>query len=567
MMIRSTRRMPILAGIFLCLSLLAVSAGRAAADLRFEITYPASLDNGPITGRVFLIVSKSNQVEPRLQAGSYNISVPFFGRDVEAMTPGEKAVIDSSVPGYPLENLSRLPAGEYYVQALLNVYTQVHRKDGHKIWVHLDQWEGQQWNRSPGNLVSEPQRVRLDPAAGGVVKLDLARKLPPVEVPPDTAWVKRVKIQSKLLSEFWGRPIHLGATLLLPKGYDPNASRKYPTIYIQGHFGLGAPFGFTTQPPANPETAEQRSARLNRGAREPGYEFARSWMSDDFPRMAAVTFQHPTPYYDDSYAVNSANNGPYGDALTTELIPYLEKTFHLSADPRARVLTGGSTGGWETLALQIFHPKFFNGAWSLYPDPVDFRRYQMTDAYADDNAFEMPNGEWRTLVRPLSRNADGQVTLTMREMSRLESVLGSRVRSGQQIAAWDAAYGPVGKDGYPRPLWDPLTGRIDKEVALYMRDNGYDLRYNLEKNWSRIGPDLVGKIHVYCGDMDNYYLNLAVYLLEDFLKAADQPKAEAVFEYGRPMKPHGWQPFTNAELVRMMAARINKTAPGSVSAK
>jgi len=135
------------------------------------------------------------------------------------------------------------------------------------------------------------------------------------------------------------------------------------------------------------------------------------------------------------------------------------------------------------------------------------------------------------------------------------------------IAAWDAAYGPVGKDGYPRPVWDRMTGKIDRDVALYMRDNGYDLRYNLEKNWSRIGADLVGKIHVYCGDMDNYYLNLAVYHLEDFLKSTDNPRAEAVFEYGRPMKPHGWQPFTNAELIRMMAARINKTLPGNVATK
>ncbi|MCI0388880.1 MAG: alpha/beta hydrolase-fold protein [Acidobacteria bacterium] len=566
--IRPTRRIPILAGIFLCMSLLVVCTGQTAADMRFEVSYPASLDNGPITGRVFLMISKHNQVEPRLQAGSYtNASIPFYGLDVQALKQGDKAIIDTSILGYPLESLNQLPAGEYYVQALLNVYTQVHRKDGHVIWVHMDQWEGQQWNRSPGNLVSEVQRVRLDPATGFNVKLSLTKKLPPVAIPPDTEWVKRVKIQSKMLSEFWGHPIYIGATLLLPKGYDLNASQKYPAIYIQGHFGLGAPFGFTTQPPAIPESAEQRKARLSRSARETGHEFAQSWMSDNFPRMVAVTFQHPTPYYDDSYAVNSANNGPYGDALTKELIPHLEDKFRITADPQSRMLTGGSTGGWEALALQVFHPKFFNGAWILYPDPVDFRRYQMSNAYEDDNAFEMPNGEWGKLIRPLSRNADGQVTLTMRDMSRLESVLGSKVRSGQQIAAWDAAYGPVGKDGYPRPLWDPLTGKIDKEVAFYMRDNGFDLRYNLEKTWSSIGADLIGKIHVYCGDMDNYYLNLAVYHLEDFLKAADQPKSEAVFEYGRPMKPHGWQPFTNAELIHLMADRINKTASAKVITK
>jgi hypothetical protein len=558
---RIKRSIPAVVGVVFCLSLLMIYSAHmaaATAGARFEISYPASIDNGPITGRVFVMISKNNRVEPRLQAGSYNASIPFYGLDVNGLKPGDNAVVDTSVLGYPVENLNQLPAGEYYVQALLNVYTQVHRKDGHTIWVHMDQWEGQQWNRSPGNLVSEVQRVRLDPATGFNIKLSLTKKLPPVEIPPDTQWVKRVKIQSKMLSEFWGHPIYIGATLLLPKGYDQNATQKYPAIYCQGHFGLGAPFGFTTQAPATPESAEQRKARLNRGARETGYEFAQAWMSDNFPRMIAITFQHPTPYYDDSYAVNSVNNGPYGDALTKELIPYLEGKFKIIAEPQARVLTGGSTGGWEALALQVFHPKFFNGTWALYPDPVDFRRYQMSNVYEDDNAFEVPSGDWGKLIRPLSRNADGQVTLTMREMSRLEAVLGSNVRSGQQIAAWDAAYGPIGKDGYPRPIWDRLTGKIDKEVAFYMRDNGYDLRYNLEKNWSKIGNDLVGKIHVYCGDMDNYYLNLAVYQLEDFLKATDNPKSEAVFEYGRPMKPHGWQPFTNAELIRMMAARINK---------
>jgi len=562
------RQLFILAGVVLFASMLAVYSGHAGtANAQFEISYSATLDSGPITGRMFVMISKNNRTEPRLQAGSYGQSVPFLGVDVNALKPGDKTIIDSSVLGYQIDNLNQLPAGEYYVQALLNVYTQVHRKDGHVIWVHMDQWEGQKWNRSPGNLISEVQRVRLDPVTGFNIKLNLTKKLPPVEIPPDTEWVKRVKFQSKMLSEFWGHPIYLGATVLLPKGYAQAANQKYPAIYIQGHFGLGAPFGFTTETPKTPESQAQRKARQNVSARESGYEFAQAWMSDDFPRAVAVTFQHPTPYYDDSYAVNSANNGPYGDALTKELIPYLEEKFRIIPDPHARVLTGGSTGGWEALALQVFHPKFFNGTWVLYPDPVDFRRYQMGNVYEDDNAFEVPNGDWAKVIRPLSRNADGQVTLTMREMSRLEAVLGSNVRSGQQIAAWDAAYGPVSKDGYPRPIWDRLTGKVDKEVALYMRDQGYDLRYNLEKNWSRIGGDLVGKIHVYCGDMDNYYLNLAVYLLEDFLKSAANPNAEAVFEYGRPMKPHGWQPFTNAELVRMMAVRINKTAPGTVATR
>jgi hypothetical protein len=543
--------------LILCLSpsagvLPSARAGRAEAS--FEVTYPASLDPGPVTGRVFVIISRNAIPEPRFQAGSYGGSVPFFGLDVSRMKPGESAVIDETTLGFPLESLSELPPGEYNVQALLNVYTEFRRKDGHVIWAHMDRWEGQQWNVSPGNLVSEVQKVRLDPAAGFHVSLTLSRKLPEMQVSPDTEWVKRVKIQSRLLTEFWGRPMFIGATVLLPNGYADDTARKYPTIYIQGHFGLRAPFGFSDQRPAKTGQAAPQGARASMGS-----EFSQAWMSDDFPRMIAVTFQHPTPFYDDSYAVNSANNGPYGDALLQELIPYLEKTFRILPEPYARVLTGGSTGGWEALALQVFHPTFFNGTWVMYPDPVDFRRYQVTDIYRDDNAFEVPSGEWGKMVRPLSRRADGQVTLTMREMSRLEAVLGSRGRSGQQLAAWEAAYGPIGADGYPRPLWDALTGKIDKDVAAYMRDNGYDLRANLAKNWPNIGKDLVGKIQVYVGDMDNYYLNLAVYLLEDFLKAADHPKAEAHFEYGRPMKGHGWQPMSNVELVREMARHIEAT--------
>ncbi len=530
----------------LCLPQLAVGqAGRAGA--RFEVSYPASLEAGPVTGRLFVIVTRSSRGEPRFQAGSYGRSVPFFGSDVEALKAGATAVVDASVTGYPVESLADLPAGDYYVQALLNVYTLVHRRDGHTIWVHLDQWEGQQWNRSPGNLVSEVRQVHLDSAAGFNVQLSLTSRIPPIDLPEDTPWVKHVKIQSRMLSEFWGVPVYLGATVLLPKGWEENPGRTYPVIYSQGHFGLRAPFGFSES-----------------GGRGGGRGISDLWMSDDFPRMIAVTFQHPTPYYDDSYAVNSANNGPYGNALLQELIPYLEQHFRIVARPEGRVLTGGSTGGWEALALQVHHPKFFNGTWVFYPDPIDFRRYQMSNIYEDENAFEVPNGEWATLARPLSRDASGQVTLTMQQMCRLESVLGNRVRSGQQIAAWDAAYGPVGDDGYPRPLWDRETGKIDPEVAAYMRDHGNDLSWYVKENWPTIGRDLTGKIHIYVGDMDNYYLNLAVYLFENMTRGLQDPPAEAEFQYGRPMQGHGWSPVSNADLVRLMAEHINRTVPGLV---
>jgi len=419
------------------------------------------------------------------------------------------------------------------------------------IWVHNDQWEGQRFNNSPGNLVSAVERVHWDPKSRTPVSLTLAKTLPPVTVPADTRWVKHIKIKSELLSKFWGQPMYIGATVLLPKGFDEETTRRYPAIYIQGHFGLGAPFGFTEQ--QGTETPAQRAARLERSAREPGWQFARDWMSDSMPRMVAITWQHPTPYYDDSYAVNSVNNGPYQDALLTELVPLLEKQFRLIPEANARFLTGGSTGGWECAALQIQRPDFFGGAWCMYPDPVDFHRNQLVDIYGDTNAFVPNDAQAPVPERFMSRTPEGQPLLTQRLMSQLEAVLGSRARSGQQFDAWDAAYGPIDADGYPKRLWDRRTGTIDKSAAAWWRDKGYDLTENVVRNWSRIGGSLAGKMHVYVGDMDNYYLNLAVYRMEAATAQLANPRANFTFEYGRPTKGHGWQPMSDAQLVRMMS--------------
>lgn len=547
------------------LSLLALGAGltllarptpaqRRAGGVRFEVTCPASLRGDPLTGRVFVIVGREADPEPRLQAGSWNSSVPFFGADVDQLPPGTPAVIDERTLGFPVTRIADLAAGDYAVQAVLSVYTRFARADGHTVWVHNDQWEGQQFNTSPGNLVSEVRRVHLDPKERVTIRLALARALPPVPLPPDTKWVKHIKIRSQLLTAFWGQPMYLGATVLVPEGYADAPARRYPVVYEQGHFTLRAPFGFSTDSVA--ETAAQRAARLARTAREPGFEFYRAWSSDDFPRMIAVTFQHPTPYYDDSYVVNSANNGPYGDAIMTELIPYLEEQFRIVRAPWARLLTGGSTGGWEALALQVYHPDFFGGVWSFYPDPVDFRHYQLGNIYADTSAFVVARNEWIGSEIPSERESSGQPVVSVRQESRLEAVLGSRGRSGEQFDAWEAAWGPVGEDGYPKELWDDLTGTMHHDVAQYMRVHDYDLRDYLERNWEKIGPALVGKMRIYVGDMDSYYLNLAVYDLEDFLEHRTDPRYAGEVVYGRPMKPHGWQPMTNAALIRMMAAHL-----------
>lgn len=538
-------------------------ADSTSPGLRFEVVVPRKLRAESVTGRVFVFLARDSTPEPRLQGGG-GVSIPFFGVDVDRLPAGTATLVDRRALGFPVSAVGQIPPGDYYVQALVSVYTKFVRADGHTIWAHMDEWEGQRFNRAPGSLVSTVRRVHVDPRLGGLVHLEVSRILPPVVVPPDDPYVKRIRIQSAILTRWWGHPMYLGAVVLLPKGYDSHPDAQYPTIWEQGHFSLNAPFGFSLD--ARPESeAERRDRVLRSTGRESASEFARAWTSDSFPRMVAFRILHPSPYYDDSYAVNSANNGPYGDAILQELIPYLEEHFRVIRKPYARLLTGGSTGGWEALALQVYHPDFFGGTWSYYPDPVDFRRYEMMNIYADTNAFTLHRNPWMPIERPSERGSDGQPVLTVRQENQLNNARGSHRRGGENFAIWEATYGPTDRDGYPAPIWNDVTGEIDRQVARYWREHDYDLRDYLARNWSRIGSDLAGKIHVLCGDMDNYYLNLAVYLLEDFLAETKDPAYGGYVRYGRPLKGHGWQPTSTADLLREMAEHIGRHAPAGES--
>ena len=547
------------------LLLAGVAPPSLAGAQTIRLSYPATASAGPITGRAFVFISRTDKTEPRLQSGTSRGSEPFFGVDVTGLKPGEVVTIDPSVPGFPVASLTQLPAGEYYVQGLLLPYTEFHRADGHTIWAHMDAGEGQRFNSAPGSLVSDVRKVRIDPAARTPLSLSLTRTLPPPARIDDTPWVKRFKITSRLASAFWGHPMTLGAVVLLPKGYDANPAKRYPVVYTVGHFSERAPFGFTFEGCDQPESAEARAARLLRSAREPGCEFQQAWTSGKVPEVIAVFIQHTTPYYDDSYVLNSANNGPYGDAITQELIPEVDRRFRTIGGSHARVLTGGSTGGWDVLGLQIHYPDVFGGAWSLYPDQLDFRNYQFGNIYADSNAFVTADGSWLPREIPASRSIEGLTDLTVREENQAELVIASKGRSGGQWDGWQAAWASVGADGYPMPLWDKRTGKIDRAVAEAMRAGGYDLRDYLERNWPSLGPKLVGKLHVAVGDMDNYFLNLGVYRFETFLEATKDPGKGPYYagtvEYGRPLKPHGWQPWSNQELLRIMARQIENTAP------
>ncbi|HJO37047.1 MAG: alpha/beta hydrolase-fold protein [Vicinamibacterales bacterium] len=505
----------------------------AAAEQRFEVSFPVAAHAEPVTGRIYVMVSRTNEREPRLQIG--RTGVPFFGRDVEALVPGETGIIDATDLGAPVASLRDIPAGDYFVQAFVNIYSEFRRADGHVVWMHDDQWEGQHWNRSPGNLYSPVERVRLDPEADGVIALSASEVIAPVVVPPDTEWVRRFKFQSPMLTEFWGRPVYLGATVLLPRGYD-SSTINYPVNYIQGHFSLGAPNRF-----------------------EVGDDLYREWIRDEFPRMILVTFQHPNPYFDDSYAVNSVNLGPYGDAVMHELIPEVERRYRVIAQPYARVLSGGSTGGWESLALQVFHPDFFGGTWSYCPDPVTFTDVEGINIYEDVNAFYKQH-EWRRVPIANTREVTGEVRLTSRQRNYFELVSGTKGRSGQQLDIWSAVYGPLGEEGYFEPLFDKRTGEINPDVAEYWRDN-YDLLHYLRRNWTEVGPKLVDKLRVYTGTMDNFYLNNSTRELEQWMKTTENPHYEGFFMYGDG-KGHCFSgPVTSAERLREMAQVIMRRKP------
>jgi hypothetical protein len=504
-----------------------------AGALRFEISFPQSVRSQPVTGRVYVMISRREQPEPRFQVG--RTGVPLFGRDVDSLAPGDPAVIDGTDLGSPVVSLTEIPPGEYYVQGFVNVYERYERADGHVVWMPEDHWEGQRWERSPGNLYSDVLRVRLDADAGYVVQLEANRVVPPVEVPPDTRFVKRFRFQSPMLTEFWGRPIYLGATVLLPRDYD-RETISYPVLYRQGHFSLSPPLRF-----------------------QEGSDLYQAWMRDDFPRMIVVTFQHPNPYFDDSYAVNSVNVGPYGDAIMEELIPEVERRFRVIGEPWARSLDGGSTGGWEALALQIFHPDFFGGTWSYCPDPVTFTNVEGINIYEDENAFYKQH-EWRRVPTPNTRETDGQIRMTSEQRNRWELVNGTKGRSGEQLDIWSAVHGPLGDDGYFKPLFDKRTGVIDHKVAAYWRDN-YDLLEHLKRNWSTLGPKLIDKLHIYTGTMDNYYLDVAVRELQAWMETTEDPHYPGFFMYGEG-KGHCWSgPVSTAERLKEIASHALRHMP------
>ena len=503
------------------------------SSIRFEVSIPTEKHTEPLDGRLLLLISTNEEREPRFQITDAPTTQQVFGVDVEGWKPGAVWTIDASAYGYPIEAMADLPAGEYSVQVLFHKYETFNLKSGHTVKMPMDRGEGQQWNRAPGNLYSKPGKVRIDPANTELVSLRMDQEIPPIAPAEDTKYIKHIKIESKMLTEFWGRPMHLGAHVLLPEGFDEHPNARYPLAIMHGHFphDFG---GFRTDPP-DPNLKPEYSARFgiegyNIIQQEAAYQFYKEWTGPNFPRVLAIEIQHANPYYDDSYAVNSENLGPYGDAITYELIPEIEKRFRGIGEGWARFVYGGSTGGWEALAVQVKYPDEYNTCYAACPDPIDFRAYCLVNLYEDKNAY-YKEGDFRRTLRPGHRDSLGKVSAMLRDMNLRELALGTKSRSGQQWDIWEAVYSPMGPDGYPQRIWDKKTGEINPEVAEYWREN-YDLAYIMKRDWATLGPKLKGKVHIYCGDMDNYYLNNAVYLTEAFLESTTDPYYDGEVDYG-----------------------------------
>jgi hypothetical protein len=568
------RRLIVLLGMSL-MCLLGFAQTPLPQNQKITVSFAGSASAAPLDGRVLFLLSTNDSPEPRMQIDDTPRTQMVFGVTVDGLQPGQPVAINDSAWGYPVRDINDVPPGDYTMQAVLNVYQTFHRADGMTVKLAPDRGEGQHWNIAPGNVYSAPKKVHIGRGSAPIA-VTLDKVIPPIPPEQDTKYVRHLRIQSELLTKFWGTPMYLSAIVLLPEGFDEHPNAHYPLMVFHGHFPDGFP-DFRTTPPdpdLKPDYSERfHLAGYNRIQQQEAYEEYKKWISPGFPRVLVLQIQHANPFYDDSYAVNSANVGPYGDAIETELIPAVEKQFRGIGQGWARFLYGGSTGGWESIAVQMFYPEHYNGAFIACPDPVDFHAYMTTDLYKQDNMFYL-QGANKRVEQPAMRDYLGHTLISVRDNVAYEAALGDHGRSGEQFDIWQAVYSPVGVDGYPKPIFDKVTGEIDHETAAYWRDH-YDLDAILQRDWTTLGPKLQGKLHIYVGSDDTYFLNDAVYLMEDFLKKTGTPGYGVPYEgevkYG-PRAEHCWNGdpnlpnaysrlHYNTQYLPQIVERIAKTAP------
>ena len=450
------RRNPLVAAMLLALTGTAIGAADPK-PLAFDVTYDAKIHPGPLNARVYVMLAPATGRDPRF-GPNWFAPQPFFAVDAKDWKPGEPLHIGADAAGYP-GPLTELKPGSYRAQAVVRL-----NPDTHSI------------GDGEGNAFGPIVSAELDPMVGGTTALTVDQVVPPKPF-RESERVKLVEIESPLLTKFHKRPIRHRAGVVLPEGYTPD--KKYPTVYIIPGFG-----------------GDHHSAAM----------YARGGRRDFGASMIRVILDPDCGTGHHVFA-DSAFNGPRGEALISELIPFIEKTFAADPRPALRFVNGHSSGGWSSLWLQIAYPEAFGGVWSTSPDPVDFRDFQRVDLYAADaNLFRDEEGK----PRPIARRGTTPVLFT-EPFSRMEGVVGD----GGQLHSFEAVFSPPTPDGRPRPLMDRKTGAVDAETAKAWEK--YDIRLKLEREWPTLGPKLAGKLHIYTGEIDTFYLEGAVAKLKESL--------------------------------------------------
>ncbi|KAJ1324112.1 putative esterase [Microdochium nivale] len=507
-----------------------VLATTVAADLSVTIGSANNVLKGPVDGRVVLIFAPPG--EDPLGAIDVTDAAPnkLYGKNVARFGPsdtvtlaagsGDANATATGVYGWPLVSLDELVPGTYNVQAFLNPYDAVTRADGSEVRLKFPCGDGAPNINGVGSLKTTPVEVEVH---GGDQTITLA--FDSVEPVPafegnemggcfqgnyaDTENLKYVKILSKRLSAFWGRDMYVGANVLLPAGYNAaDKATRYPVLYSQDHWA--ADEGFVGYPAGSFASAWNAGVipGVNGTAERPT------------PKLIIVKFRHESPFYDDSYAVNTANMGPYGDAINEELIPHLDALFNTVAEPYARIQEGGSTGGWVSAASVIFRPDLFGACFSYYPDSLDFHSHQDIPLYTNANAYRGADGTAIGSVRRFDAQGNEVILATVEQENHWELVFGTSTRSFLQWDVWNAVFGVQGLNGYPLEPWDKVTGEIYPGAVDYWRK--FDLSDYIATNWAspgkNLGETLKDRLHFSVGTWDNYYLNEGV---AEFQKRTD----------------------------------------------
>lgn len=504
-----------------------------------------------VLGRLVLYAAPTESPEPRTRCSDDQDTAQAFGVDVQGAKPGDIITVDESVFGYPRPSLADLKGRELYFQAEIRPYRYYNRSDVAEplllptTCVNPSGQNGA-YPSPVGTVYSATVRGTLASGLNGPsLRLTIDKIVEPAPsagcsgTGADTDYIKTFNMVSPILSKFWGREVKLQACVLLPFGFNEHPEARYPLVIAHGHYSPTwfAGGSFRESPPSPNATGY---ARVDE---EYGYYLYRNWTEPkglfNGARMLVITINHPVPFFDDSYAVDSANVGPYGTAIIRELIPAVEKEYRGIGQGWARGVFGGSTGGWESLATQVFYPEEFNSAFAACPDPVAFTSYTTVNIYDESNAYYYDAAFKRT-ARPGVRDSYsgqtvipgtstvtyghpyGQTSATVEEMNHRELVLGPKSRSCGQWDIWEAVFSQKADDGYPARIWDKKSGEINKTVAAYWREN-FDLTHIMKRDWKTLGPKLEGKLHVFVGGSDTYFLTDAVMDLQDFLESTKKP--------------------------------------------